>query len=180
MATKGQKIVDAQTGDVLEFIQTAKDTGGKLVKVKWIIKPGGIKLVKHMHPAFDETFEVISGKLSWEEDDRKGVIGTGESITLKKGHNHNHNNLETNEDLVMYQTFSPALETDDFAETIGWLSANGRWKNGQPEFLQAMLWQRTLQCKTYLAAIPVPVQDALSLLLAPVAKMLGYKPFYHK
>jgi hypothetical protein len=133
-----------------------------------------------MHPAFDETFEVISGKLSWEEEDRKGVLGAGESITLKKGLNHSHNNAETNEELVMYQTFSPALETADFIETIGWLSANGRWKNGQPEFLQALLWQRSLQCKTYLASIPVAVQDVLSFLLAPVARMLGYKPFYHR
>lgn len=177
MATKGQKLIDAQSGDVVEFIETASDTGGKYVKVKWTMKSGGIQVVKHMHPAFDETFEVVSGKMTWEECDRKGAIGAGESITLKKGLNHAHNN-EHSEELVMYQTFTPALDADKMVETIAWLSANGKWKNGQPAFLQAMLWQRTLQGKTYLAAIPRPVQDALSFVLAPVAKLLGYKPYH--
>jgi len=177
MPVKGQKFIDPQTGDTSEFIETAKETGGKYVKVKWTMKPGGIKVVKHMHPGFDETFEVISGKLTWEESDKKGKTGAGETITLKKGLNHAHNN-EENEDLVMCQTFSPALDTDYLVETISWLSANGKWKGGQPAFLQAMLWGQTLQCKTYLASIPRPVQDVLSVLLAPVAKMLGYKTYY--
>jgi hypothetical protein len=41
-----------------------------------------------------------------------------------------------------------------------------------------MVWLRYYKARTYLAQVPVALQNALAYLLAPVARLLGYKAAY--
>jgi quercetin dioxygenase-like cupin family protein len=179
MAQKGQIMDCPETGETFEMVETAQETGGRYTRMKVTLQPGSLKPVMHLHESGDETFEVISGKLSYQLGQQQGIIGPGEKVWLPKGIPHTHYNAE-NEPLVVYQTIAPALDFEVFIETFCGLLNDGRFKNGQPPFLQIMLWIQTLQSKTFLAAIPVGVQKTLALLLTPPALLLGYRKTYAK
>ncbi len=180
MPYKGQTFSNPNTGEFVEFIETSKETNGSHVSVKSTLKQGGGFKVGHLHPSADEIFEVISGTLSYQLNGVEGAVKAGEKIFLPKGQPHAHWNAQA-EDLVMIQTITPCLDVDRFLETLFGLAADGRLdKTGQPPFLQIMIWLRELNNKTYLAAIPVSVQDFLAVMLTPIAKLLGYKTFYPK
>lgn len=179
MAYKGQIMDCLQTGETFEIATTAQETGGAYTRMKITLQPGSLKPAMHLHESGDETFEVISGKLTYQLGAQQGVIGPGEKIVLPKGVPHTHYNAE-NEPLVAYQTISPALDFEVFIETFCGLLNDGRFKNGQPPFLQIMLWIQTLKAKTFLAVIPVGVQKALAFVLTPVALLLGYRKTYPK
>jgi quercetin dioxygenase-like cupin family protein len=179
MAKQGDIINNKLTGDIVEFLETSAETGGRYTRIKFTVKPGGFKPVEHIHPQVNETFKVLSGKLSYILNGEKYTLEAGREITLPKGIRHTHFNNEKG-DLVMEQTFAPSLDVEVFLENLFGLTGDGRFKNGSPEFLQIMMWLRKLEAKTYLAAIPVSAQKALSFALAPLGRMLGYKASYAK
>lgn len=179
MAKKGDIITNKITGDVVEFLETSNETGGKYTKIKFTVKPGGFKPVEHIHPQVDETFNILSGRLTYRLNGEESSVNAGSKITLPKGIAHTHFNNEP-EDLVMEQTFTPSLDVEVFLENLFGLTADGRFKNGSPEFLQIMMWLRRLKAKTYLAKIPIGAQNFLSIVLSPLAVMLGYRASYEK
>ena len=64
MPRKGQVIANPATGEYVEFIETAAETNGAYTRIKVKVIAGGFKPVMHLHSNTDETFEVISGKLT--------------------------------------------------------------------------------------------------------------------
>jgi len=64
MPNKGQILRNPDTGDVYEFIETAKDTGGKSMTLKLTLMAKGELVPNHFHVLQDEQFEVLSGKLT--------------------------------------------------------------------------------------------------------------------
>ena len=178
MTTKGQKLVNPENGEFFEYFNTAAETGGTKATIRVLIKKGGFKPVMHKHLQQDETFEVISGRLTYQLVGQPPVsIGPGETITLPKGVGHTHYN-DGEEDLLMYQTAAPALDFEPFIAALHHNIIRGNMKKGQPPFLQLMVWMRELQGKTCVADIPVGVQKVIASLLAPLGKWSGYKTFY--
>lgn len=178
MAYKGQIFENIKTGEAIEFLETSMDTGGAYTRFKVCIKQGGGFKVRHFHANADEHFQVLQGTLSYHLGGKIHELKAGESIVLKKKESHSHYNAHQ-EDLVMIQTISPSLDIDDFLDTLFDLAVNNKLdKNGQPPFLQVMLWINEMKSKTYLASVPKLVQDGLASLLGPVAKILGFKTFY--
>lgn len=179
MPAKGQKLVNPKNGEYFEFFKTAEETGGTSATIRLLLKPGGFKPVMHKHLYQDETFEVISGQLTYVLEGSPPVaIGPGEKVTLPKGVGHTHFN-GGNEDLLMHQTATPALDFEPFLEALHYQIVKGNVKAGQPPFLQLMVWMNELEGKSCVANIPVGVQKALAAVLAPLGKLAGYKAFYH-
>ncbi|MBL7792724.1 MAG: cupin domain-containing protein [Saprospiraceae bacterium] len=176
----GQLFQNPATGERVEFLETGRETGGKYVRFKATMPKGKGFEVAHFHPFGDETFEVLSGTLRIKLNGKTQKISKGQSIVLPKNQAHAHWNADE-EELVVVQTISPCLDVDQFLENLFGLAMDGKLdKTGRPAFLQVMLWIRLLQNKTYLATIPKWVQDALSVLLFPPARLLGYRAFYEK
>lgn len=177
MAYKGQVWTDAVTGDVIEVLETTSDSNGERIKLKLLIRPGGFKPVEHLHEKQDETFEVLRGKLTYLLDGQKSVAAAGEKVVLPKGRPHMHYNDEK-EDLEMIQTVTPALDAETLIEGILGLARDGKIKNGNPKFLQMMVWLRHFKARVYLAKLPVGIQKFLAILLAPAGRLMGYKAVY--
>ncbi len=177
MATKGQTIANPSTGEYIQFVETAKETGGHATTIRILQKAGGFRPVLHVHTTTDESFTVLEGELTYELEGKKGTVRAGETILLPKGNVHTHYNAGPN-DLLMLQTFTPALDIEIFLENLFGLSAEGKLRNGKPALLQVLVWLRTLSSKTYLATIPIGVQNALAMLLTPVGRLLGYRAAY--
>jgi quercetin dioxygenase-like cupin family protein len=179
MPTKGQILTNPNTGDIFEFIETAKDSNGGKVVIKSTIKDKGELVPNHFHVFQDETFEVVSGKLTIWMDGKHQKIAAGGKITLSKRKPHNHYNDEE-EPLVYIHTTSPALDFDYFMENLIGLASDGKMKNGKAGLVQELVTLRYMDSKAYLADIPVFVQKVLMYTIAPIARLFGYRAFYKK
>jgi quercetin dioxygenase-like cupin family protein len=178
MATKAQILTNPETGEYFEFVETATETGGACTTLKVLIKKGGFKPVMHKHLLQDESFEVISGQLTYVlEGQPPKTIGPGEKVTLPKGVGHTHYN-DGDVDLLMYQSVSPSLDFEPFVEALHHHMLQGSLKEGQPPFLQLMVWMKEMEGKTCVASIPLGIQFFLASILAPLGKWMGYRAFY--
>ena len=180
MAIKEQVWEDPATGDKVEVLETPKENNGERLRYRFTIKKGGFKPVLHIHEKQDEVFEIVSGKLTYNLHAQLKVAGAGEVVTLPKGLPHTHYNADADEDLVMIHNIVPALDGEWLIDSILGLTRDGKVVNGEPKFLQVMVWLRYYNARTYLAKVPVAAQNFLAFLLAPVGRLLGYKAAYKK
>ncbi|MFN5425077.1 MAG: cupin domain-containing protein [Bacteroidota bacterium] len=179
MPTTGQIMVNPDTGDVYEFLATAKDTDGQSVSIKMTLKSKGEQVPNHFHALQDEHFEILSGKLTVLLDGKQQELGVGERITLPKNQAHNHYNTG-DEPAVFIQSVSPALDFDYLLENIIGLTIDGKMPNGKAGLVQELVTLKYLDSKSYLASIPVGVQTFLMNVVAPIARLFGYRAIYTK
>jgi quercetin dioxygenase-like cupin family protein len=179
MPTKGKVIANPINGDTYKFIETAGDTNGQRVIMSATIKGKGQYTPNHIHVLQEETFEVLSGKLTVWSDKKLIIISAGEKITLPKNKPHNHYNNE-NTPVNYIHTISPALDFDYLVENLVGLAADGKSKNGNYGFVQQLVTLKYLDSKTYLANVPIGVQRLLMNIVGPIGRRLGYRAIYKK
>lgn len=179
MATKGQILTNPQTGDIYEFLETSKDTNGEYIKVKMTLKTKGELVPKHFHVLQDENFEILSGKMTVLLDNKTQIVEAGNSIVLPKNVAHNHYNAH-DEALVYIHKVSPALDFEYLLENLIGLNTDGKMKNGKAGLVQELVTLKYLDSKSYLADVPVGVQNFLMNIVVPIAKSFGYRAVYKK
>lgn len=179
MPSKGQVLTNPDTGDVYEFLETAKDTNGQRVSIKMTLKSKGEQVPDHFHALQDEHFEVISGRLTILLDGQKHLLKQGDKITLPKNKPHNHYNTD-NEAVVFIQSISPALDFDYLLENIIGLTIDGKMPNGKAGLVQELVTLKYLDSKSYLASIPLGLQKFLMNVVGPIGRMFGYRAIYKK
>lgn len=179
MPKQGQIYKNPNTGDEFEFLETGKSSNGKKVVLKHKVYMKGELVPNHFHVLQEETFEVLSGKLFVILDGKKMELSAGESITLPKNVPHNHYNVS--DDVVEYiHTVTPALDFDYLLENIIGLTIDGKMPNGKAGLIQELVTLKYLDSKSYLADIPVGVQNLLMNTVAPIARIFGKRAIYNK
>jgi quercetin dioxygenase-like cupin family protein len=179
MPTKGQTITNPTNGDSYEFLETAKDTNGDRVMMKAIIKSKGQYVPNHFHLLQDETFEVVSGKLTVLFEGKTHTLSAGEKITLPKNIPHNHYNNEATS-VTYIHSVTPGLDFDFLVENLVGLAADGKSKNGKYGLVQELVALKYLDSKSYLADIPIGIQKLLMHIVAPIGRLFGYRAIYKK
>jgi mannose-6-phosphate isomerase-like protein (cupin superfamily) len=145
----------------------------------WIIselrlEPGAIGPPLHYHRTFAEEFTVVSGTLHVELADGVMTIDAGESYRV--------------EPLVVHRPFNPGTEPVIVASTdpimpqsfAACLAQIYPLLDAHDGASFALLLQFSIIdpiCDTSMAAIPTTVQTAINLLLAPAARVLGYRNY---
>lgn len=71
MAQKGDVIENSVTGQRIVFIQTARDTQGKLLQYEVFENHKGVISPVHVHPVAEERFKVLSGTMTVRIDEKK-------------------------------------------------------------------------------------------------------------
>jgi mannose-6-phosphate isomerase-like protein (cupin superfamily) len=177
----GDIITNPFAGEQIIFIKSGLETGGAYSLREFHLKTGGAVPRAHIHNDYDETFKVIQGRLTVVCNGSEHILQPGDLLTIPRGTAHqpvNNGNVE----LVTMNRVSPAGMHDFMlAQMHGFLTEKDRPRSKGEFFLQAMLFADYY--KTYTADIPIPAQKILSFLLAPTARLLGYrtwKPQYSK
>ncbi len=177
----GDVITNPFAGEQIIFIKSGIETGGAYSLREFHLKPGGAVPRAHIHSDYDETFKVIRGRLTVICNGSEHVLQPGDSLTIPRGTAHQPVNTG-NVELVTINRVSPAAKHDlMLAQTHGFFTEKDRPRSKGEFFLQAMLFVDYY--KTYTADLPVPAQKILSFLLAPTARLLGYRtcrPHYSK
>ena len=152
--------IKARTPDVLE--------------VEASYGPSGKPPPKHWHPAQDEHFDVLEGRLSVRTPDVDRILGEGERIDIPRETVHQMWNPGDAPARVLWQT-RPAGRTESWFRSIDRLHREGRvGQNGMPGPLAFAVLLDEFDDVFRLAAGPDILSRAAVAALAPLGRLRGY------
>ena len=176
-----------KAGDVLENPVTGEravvrvgtaESGGELLVADLYVRLGGAVMGEHVHPAIEESFTVMRGRLGYRLDGREGVAVPEERLHVPRGTVHDWWNAGEEEAQVLVE-LSPGARFDEMIQNAFGLARDGKTNaSGQPRLLQAALFAREFDDVIRFTKPPRAVQMVLFGALAPVARLLGYKGSY--
>lgn len=178
MAQTNDVITNPAVGDKVEFLVTAADSRGKLLRLKAWISPGAQGPPAHTHPVQTETFEVVSGTAGFRVAGQDHLLTSGQKMTVPSNTAHKFWNAG-NEELVLLADLSPAFRTEFFLESMYSLANQGKVnKDAVPKnILQFAAILNDCYGEFYLIGPPVFVQKFLAKVVGRIGKLLGYKGF---
>ena len=158
-----QKVVDVKNGNLITDIE---------------IQPKSAGPVTHIHEKFDESFTVKSGTLSIQYGTEIKKITTGQTIVIPK--NTPHKPFNETDSIVVVTSEMPL----DFAFCLSqiypfWDENEANSKPPKILFQLAVFGDKFDSYPT-VDAPPKPVLKTLKFLLAPTARLMGYKNYNQK
>jgi quercetin dioxygenase-like cupin family protein len=111
---------------------TVRRSTPEAVEVEVRYEPGGERPPAHLHPAQDETFEVLAGVVSVRIGDVEHTYGRGETFEVARGTAHQLWNAGDEPARAIWLT-RPAGRTLEWFEALDALQRSGRvTRNGMP------------------------------------------------
>jgi len=166
------------SGDSMELLETSAMTNGRQVKARFVFAATGVHVATHLHPDQDETYEVISGNLTYFLDGTKHVASAGSTVRLPHGVPHKHFS-EGPGDTIVIQTMTPAGDFDYVVETLFGLGSEDRLR-GLNYALQGMVMIRRMKSPVVLAGVPQWLQRGVAWVFTPIAELFGYRAVYQR
>jgi mannose-6-phosphate isomerase-like protein (cupin superfamily) len=163
-------------------LELAESTGGESARGIGITLPGrgAPDEHEHVHPSYDEHFEVVEGEFVFVLDGEATTLRAGEAVTVPKGTPHTYRNESDAVASCLIET-RPAGRIAEVLYTLCGLGLDGKLdEDGNPRFLQAMVMAEELSDDTVFTAPPPAVQRLLATVVAPFARVLGFRATYVK
>jgi len=88
MLKAGEMLENPVTGERAVVRVGTAESSGELLVADLFVRPGGAVMGEHVHPALDESFTVIRGRLGYRLDGREGVAGPEERRHVPRGAGH--------------------------------------------------------------------------------------------
>ena len=180
MSKAGDTVENPVTGERIVVRVGTEDSGGELLAVDGYVRPGGAVVGEHVHPAIEETFEVVSGRVGFRIDGRESVARPGERLHVPAGTAHDWWNAGEEEALVSVE-IRPGERFEEMALNLFGLAQDGKTNpKGMPNLLQAAIFAREFADVLYFTRPPFAVQRMLFGALGAIARVLGYRGSYPK
>jgi quercetin dioxygenase-like cupin family protein len=161
-------------------IGTAESHGQELVADVYI--PGdAIGVPPHIHPQLEESFTVIRGKLEVLSPDGKWkIFGPGERARIPPKTAHGFRPL--GEDVRILAEIRPGARFEEMWRQFMGLAQDGKLgvRGDHLPLLQAMMMIREFPDVMALAGPPILLQHAVAAVLAPFARLRGYRGKYEE
>jgi quercetin dioxygenase-like cupin family protein len=166
------------TGERIAFRKRAADTAGELLELDLFLAPGAFVATPHVHPNQTEVFRVVRGHVQVRVGKDLRTYGPGEVATVPPGKRHAWWNPFGDEAHLIVEV-RPALGTETMFETFFGLAQDGKtMAGGLPRPLQLLVLLDAYRQET---TMPAPVSWVLTPLvkvLAPLARLFGYRASY--
>jgi quercetin dioxygenase-like cupin family protein len=178
MSKAGQVIENPVTGErVVVRVGTEESEGGLLVADAYV-RPGGAVTGEHVHPAIEEYFTVVRGRVGFRLDGRETIAELRQRLRVPAGMAHDWWNAGEEEAHVTVE-IRPGARFEEMIVNLFGLAQDGKTNSkGMPNLLQAALFAREFEDVMYFTKPPRAVQKVLFAVLAPIALALGYKGSY--
>ena len=178
MSRAGDVIENSVTGERAVVRLGTEETGGELLVVEVFVDPGGAVTGGHVHPVIEEYFTVVSGRVGFRLDGRESIAEPGRRLHVPAGMAHDWWNAGEEEACIVVE-ISPAERFEVMIANLFGLARDGRTNSeGMPNLLQAALFASEFEDVLYFTRPPRAVQKMLFGILAPVARLLGYRGSY--
>ena len=166
------------TGEWVFRLVASSETQGEYERGVGIFKPGNSGPPEHIHPSYDENFEIIEGDFIFKIDGKEQKASAGEKLRVPKGTPHTFRCVGSKHGVTIVET-RPAARTGEVIATLFGLAHEGALTpQGQPKFLQAMVIGSEYADDTVFTNPPPNVAIPIAKTLAPLARLLGYRPIY--
>lgn len=171
MAHEGQQIANPRTGQRMTFVELREE----LLRIDSVNPPTDQREPLHLHPKQESGAELLSGSLVFEIAGQEHRLGPGDAITVPAGTPHRFWN-DGDEDAHSIQLFRPALDIAAFFETLFALAELDELdQNGMPRPLQLAVLVPRFGDEVRPISPPWPVLRLVAALLAPIARLRGYR-----
>jgi quercetin dioxygenase-like cupin family protein len=171
MVRQGQQISNPRTGQVMTFLEMRDD----LLRIDTVNPITDEREPLHVHPRQESGAELIAGSLVFEVDGVRRKLAPGDSISIPADTRHRFWN-DGDEDAHAIQYFRPALATADFFETLFALAAADKLDaKGMPRPLQLAVMVPEFENEIRPVRPPWPVLREVAVVLAPLARVRGYR-----
>ena len=175
MSKAGDVFENPVTGERAVIRVGTEETGGELLISELYVSPGGRVAAEHVHPTIHEWFTVLSGRVGFRIDGHESVAEIGQRLHVSPGTAHDWWNAGEDVAHVVVEV-SPAARFEEAISTTFGLARDGKTNaKGMPDLFQLSLVAREFGDVLYFTNPPRVVQKVLFAVLAPVARMLGYK-----
>jgi mannose-6-phosphate isomerase-like protein (cupin superfamily) len=181
MARRGDLYENRVTGERGVVLRGDIDGGGLSGLVHLTVKPGGAVAGEHVHPAMDERFHVVSGRLQTRIAGTKGQLGPGEDALASAGTPHdwwNSGDVPANV-IVELSPGSSLARFEAMIATLFGLANTGRTNaKGLPPPLQLALTASEFSDVIQMTKPPAAIQRAAFTVLGAVARRRGLRATY--
>jgi len=166
------------------YRQTSIETAGQRFEWDNFVDPdGGPIKIPHVHPHMREIFRVIDGEMRFVVNGEDRIVKAGEEIVAPPGAEHAFHNV-SGKPVYMVSRFEPAEDGpwEDLArrgllvdsEFVQFERAGGL---GRVSTLQTMVFGSRFK-QGYAPGLPTWIQDAVSFVVAPTARLFGFHSYY--
>ncbi len=162
----------------LVFLQTGKETSGKLLEMEAHYTSNSAEPPAHYHLYQKETFTVVKGAMKVRIHNQLKTFKAGETFEVEPNTVHSMWN-HTGETSVVNWKIEPALRTETFFRNLFGLATDGKTDNkGVPGIFQAALIADKFSNEMRLAKPPYLVQKIIIKILSAIGKIRGLKASY--
>jgi len=179
MAYKNKKIANPIVGQNIKFLQTAKDTQGKLLEMEATYRPYSKEPPPHYHPYQEEDFMIIKGQMTVRLEGKILLLNEEDTLHIPANTVHSMWNNSGNTAVINWK-IQPALNTEYFLETATGLAADKKRRKRMRSLLQRSLLANKYSGVFRLSKPPYLVQKILFIMLTPFAWLAGYRASYKK
>eukprot|EP00879_Flechtneria_rotunda_P008950 GHRR01009371.1.p1 GENE.GHRR01009371.1~~GHRR01009371.1.p1 ORF type:complete len:212 (+),score=66.55 GHRR01009371.1:644-1279(+) len=180
---KTVKQVAQGNGTRYRVLVRGSDTGGSQAQMELLVRPTAVGLYPeypgstpyHSHPEQEEAFYVVQGIMGYNLQGAKAEAKAGEVVLVPQGAPHSMW-CAGDESLLVQVTLTPAGRMGElFFENLAGLGATYGDVSKVHPLQIAVLFQ---QAQVTLEGVPRPVSWALANVLAPFARLLGFRASY--
>lgn len=165
-------------GETFIFRAKLDDPGSAMFDV--ILEQGGSgggNALEHVHPCADEIFSVRSGRLAVVINGESRLLGPGDTLVVARGARHHFVNANAGATEFTVAFDPPQQHLRFFANFATLAEQRPQWfsAKGDPHVLLIALVLHSYRDHLYLAGLPMAVQKLLFAVLAPLARLRGYR-----
>jgi quercetin dioxygenase-like cupin family protein len=179
MSKAGDVFENPVTGErAVVRVGTEESTDGWMVNDLYV-RPGGAVAGEHIHPTIVERFTVRRGQVGFRIDRRESIAELGKPITVPAGVPHDWWNAGDEEAHVLVEVLDPPGRFGQMIVDLFGLAQDGKTNDkGMPNLFQTALFSLEYEDVLYFTSPPRWVQKILFSLIAPLARLLGYRGSY--
>jgi quercetin dioxygenase-like cupin family protein len=168
------------TGEWIFALILSKNTRGEFERGVVIFRSGNSGPPEHIHPTYDEHFDIVQGEFIFKIDGKEQSAGAGEQLVVKKGTPHTFRCVGDTFGVVIGET-RPAARIGEVISTLFGMAHEGALTHqGQPKLMQAMVIGSEYADDTVFTNPPPSIAIPIAKALAPIGRLLGYRPTYPK
>jgi quercetin dioxygenase-like cupin family protein len=175
MAQPGQVIENPRTGERILFRVTQRDSQGAEVVFDHFLRPGPSGFGAHVQLNQEERFEIIAGAARYRLNGAEHAAAPGQVVVIPAGAYHLNCWASGTDELHLIHSFRPALDNEDFFETLFALARLGKTDAlGRVNLLQLAVIGSQIKSQTFSADLPLALQRLGLPVLAGLGRLLGY------
>jgi mannose-6-phosphate isomerase-like protein (cupin superfamily) len=178
MLKRGDVFDNPITGERATIRLGTRETRGDRLVVDLELRGAGFGSPLHLHPSIHERLRVVSGSVGISIDGIVAIADVGKTIEIPPGVPHRFWNAGIVEAKLMMD-IRPANRFEAFTRNMIGLAQDSKTNSkGMPNLLQLALITREFGDVIQFLSPPRFLQGALFPILAPIARMRGYKGSY--